>query len=195
MDEMQKLIKDAERSVSQVSKAKPIETTAKTPEVSKPSKNKHLKSCPSCGKDVDRKAEMCPHCGRKLKSKTGCVTLVVALFVGAIVVGGGMSLFQNSSDTQKNQKPEDKPQAELLTTEYARTVKKEHPTWSNQICNVIGNREIQIGMTKEQAIAAWEKPKSINESVGSWGKHEQWVYDGQYLYFENGILKSFQSSR
>jgi len=34
---------------------------------------------------------------------------------------------------------------------------------------------------------AWGVPEKINKA--SYG--EQWVYSGQYLYFENGILKSF----
>jgi len=47
-------------------------------------------------------------------------------------------------------------------------------------------------MTKEQVLASWGKPEDINRSVGRWGVHEQWIYDSTYLYFENGILTSFQ---
>ena len=49
-----------------------------------------------------------------------------------------------------------------------------------------------IGMTKEMAIISLGYPNDINRSVGSWGTHEQWVYSNEYLYFENGILKSYQ---
>lgn len=54
---------------------------------------------------------------------------------------------------------------------------------------------IEIGMTPCMAIAAWGPPDRINESVGSYGVHEQWVYPANYLYFENGVLRSFQSQR
>ena len=47
-------------------------------------------------------------------------------------------------------------------------------------------------MTDEMAVVALGSPKDINRSVGSWGTHEQWVYDGEYLYFENGKLTSWQ---
>ncbi|MEN5306769.1 hypothetical protein ABE425_04595 [Chryseobacterium cucumeris] len=50
-----------------------------------------------------------------------------------------------------------------------------------------------IGMTAEMALLSLGTPKKINESVGSWGTHQQWVYDNRYLYFENGILKSYQN--
>lgn len=53
-------------------------------------------------------------------------------------------------------------------------------------------RKIWIGMTDELAIESWGKPNDINRSVGSWGVHEQWVYSSTYLYFENGILTSWQ---
>jgi len=57
------------------------------------------------------------------------------------------------------------------------------------------NNYYWIGMTAEMAIISLGKPNSINKSVGKWGVHEQWVYDGEYLYFENGKLTSFQNSR
>nr|WP_315211652.1 hypothetical protein [uncultured Flavobacterium sp.] len=51
-----------------------------------------------------------------------------------------------------------------------------------------------IGMTEKMALISLGKPNDINSTVGSWGTHEQWVYDdGFYCYFENGILKSYQN--
>lgn len=56
---------------------------------------------------------------------------------------------------------------------------------------------VVIGMTDEQVIAAkGHHGSNVNRSVGSWGIHEQWVYGDfpycSYLYFENGILTSWQ---
>ena len=49
-------------------------------------------------------------------------------------------------------------------------------------------------MTEKMALISLGKPNDINSTVGSWGTHEQWVYDdGFYCYFENGILKSYQN--
>ena len=47
-------------------------------------------------------------------------------------------------------------------------------------------------MTDDMAIISLGYPKDINRTVGKWGVHEQWVYDGDYYYFENGILTSYQ---
>lgn len=58
----------------------------------------------------------------------------------------------------------------------------------------IMNRRVILGMTREQVLLCWGSAE-VNRSVGSWGVHEQWVYSaiyGPYLYFENGILTSFQ---
>lgn len=50
-----------------------------------------------------------------------------------------------------------------------------------------------IGMTSKMAEESLGPPEDINSTVGSWGEHEQWVYsNGLYLYFENGLLKSYQ---
>lgn len=74
---------------------------------------------------------------------------------------------------------------------------KEHPTWTKEECQDIENKKIWIGMTKEQAIESWGRPYDVNKSVGSWGVHEQWVLRDSiytpYLYFENGILTSWQN--
>jgi hypothetical protein len=51
-----------------------------------------------------------------------------------------------------------------------------------------------IGMTKDMAIESLGNPETVNSSVGSWGINEQWVYHSLYLYFDNGILTSYQSS-
>lgn len=58
---------------------------------------------------------------------------------------------------------------------------------------LIHQRRVRIGMTDEQCRAAWGRPRDINRSVGSYGVHEQWCYNGSYLYFEDGILTSFQN--
>ena len=48
---------------------------------------------------------------------------------------------------------------------------------------------IWIGMTDEMARISKGNPDDINRTVGSFGVHEQWVYEvGLYLYFENAIL-------
>lgn len=65
--------------------------------------------------------------------------------------------------------------------------------WGKKVLRVIKEGEIFLGMTTEQVRLSWGLPKDINRSIGAWGIHEQWVYgDYTYLYFENGILTSFQ---
>ena len=43
-------------------------------------------------------------------------------------------------------------------------------------------------MPKEALEIAWGKPDKINRS--SYGS-DQWVYNGQYVYIENGKVKSW----
>lgn len=46
---------------------------------------------------------------------------------------------------------------------------------------------VKVGFTEEMAKLSWGEPKKINHSSSG----DQWVYDGQYLYFRNGKLTSF----
>jgi hypothetical protein len=49
-------------------------------------------------------------------------------------------------------------------------------------------------MTDKMARDSWGAPNDINRTVTAYGTSEQWVYDKMktYLYFENGILTSWQ---
>lgn len=72
-----------------------------------------------------------------------------------------------------------------------------NPEWPDHIIAHSTCNSVIIGMTKEQAIAAWGRPQDINRTLGSFGVHEQWVYgeygERGYLYFEDGILTTVQN--
>lgn len=59
--------------------------------------------------------------------------------------------------------------------------------------NLILEGKVRIGMTKAMCAESWGYPNDINTSIGSWGIHEQWVYDNSYLYFEGDRLTSIQN--
>jgi len=73
-----------------------------------------------------------------------------------------------------------------------------HPCLSSKIRQDILAGTIRIGMTKEQVIASRGKPRDINRTGSALGIQEQWCYGDYgempdyYLYFENGILTSWQ---
>lgn len=54
---------------------------------------------------------------------------------------------------------------------------------------------VHVGMTREQVYAScWGRPGRINKTISANGVHEQLVYSGDnYLYLENGILRSIQT--
>ncbi len=90
---------------------------------------------------------------------------------------------------------------------WAKKEAEEERAWKREMLRLsmlpdaISAENILLGMTKEQARAKFGHPNDINRSVGHWGVHEQWVYknmmaepgDVCYLYFENGILTSWQN--
>jgi hypothetical protein len=52
--------------------------------------------------------------------------------------------------------------------------------------------KVKIGFTKEMCRLSWGEPKDINETITSGKKSEQWVYDKNYLYFDNGVVTAMQ---
>lgn len=57
---------------------------------------------------------------------------------------------------------------------------------------MIRKHKVCIGMDEDAVVLAWGRPRAINRTVGAWGTHEQWCYSSTYLYFENGVMTSFQ---
>ncbi len=77
--------------------------------------------------------------------------------------------------------------------EYSKkNCKEAHPTWSDTICTAVTNKKILIGMTKEQVYESWGYPKKTHRVVSATGVKEQWAFPGTFLYFENGILTSWE---
>lgn len=81
-----------------------------------------------------------------------------------------------------------------------------HPDENEETLKLLRKRTLFMGMTQEQAIAAFGHPYKVNTSVGSWGIHKQVIYEGYpfysplshrrrraYLYFEDGKLTSWQT--
>lgn len=54
---------------------------------------------------------------------------------------------------------------------------------------------VSVGMSPQDALdSKWGRPDRVNRSTNRYGSSEQWVYgDGNYLYFENGVLTSIQN--
>ncbi len=65
--------------------------------------------------------------------------------------------------------------------------------YGNENWNSILNGQVRGGMTKEMCKMAWGKPERVNEIAAN-DSHlsEQWVYEANYLYFENGKLAHLQ---
>lgn len=84
--------------------------------------------------------------------------------------------------------------------EYAKKLKEEQAANKKAMVakygSVNGDKisagKVWLGMSKEMAEDSWGKPRDVNRSVGSWGVKEQWVYSDANLYFDNGILNSWQ---
>ena len=92
-------------------------------------------------------------------------------------------------DALKAKQAREKAQMDALNKKRADFVKK---YGSQEIADKIVAKKIWLGMTDRMAVDSWGIPVDINKTVGSWGVHEQWVYGDKYLYFENGVLTSWQ---
>lgn len=53
---------------------------------------------------------------------------------------------------------------------------------------------VRIGMSEQDVLdSSWGRPRKVNRTTRASGTAEQWVYDGGYLYFDNGVLTSIQN--
>ncbi len=92
---------------------------------------------------------------------------------------------QRIKENERKSKEED--------VEYAKIEKANLKKYGKVVYEKLKKGYYWIGMTEQMALISLGSPNDTNRSVGSWGVHEQWVYNGLYLYFENGKLKSYQN--
>lgn len=57
---------------------------------------------------------------------------------------------------------------------------------------LVGEGQLEIGMTKQMCKDSWGEPESINRTSTRYGNHEQWVYTTIYVYFDNGKISAIQ---
>ena len=78
--------------------------------------------------------------------------------------------------------------------EYARLEQKYIKLYGRETWLKLRAGYYWIGMDREMAMISLGYPDDINRTVNSFGVYEQWVYSRKklYLYFENGILNSYQ---
>ena len=77
--------------------------------------------------------------------------------------------------------------AKKKKAEYAELQKEYIKKYGQKTYNKLRKGDYWIGMTTAMAGISLGSPKKVNSTVGSWGDHEQWVYDNFNLYFEDGI--------
>lgn len=65
--------------------------------------------------------------------------------------------------------------------------------YGNKYGKLICEGKVCLNMTKEMCIEAWGEPCYINSTIVKRLVHEQWVYWGSYLYFDNGVLTGIQN--
>ncbi len=156
-----------------------------------------LRKCSECGKERSNSATTCPHCGKK---KTGlmnwaAIALVVyILFKCSAVPDAPEATIPTLTPVAATKAVETTPRPPLTQDEIvankARTLKiaKERAAKKR-------NEGVSIGMVPADALASsWGKPKKVNRTTRASGVREQWVYgNGNYLYFDNGVLTSIQN--
>lgn len=53
---------------------------------------------------------------------------------------------------------------------------------------------VRIGMSEQDVLdSSWGRPEKVNRTTTQRGVREQWVYHGNYLYFEDGVLTTIQN--
>ena len=73
-------------------------------------------------------------------------------------------------------------------------------SWPLDDCQKIANKQVWIGMSKNELLLSWGFPIKKNDTVGSWGIDTQWIYGdySQYVYLrgdsqDNLTVYSWQS--
>jgi hypothetical protein len=153
--------------------------------------------CRECAKEIASDARVCPHCGHHGASMLSIILVaIIAVAILSALVASTQK--QPATAAVPNVAPDPVARAQALKKlrPAVRSACEDHPWWAIETCQTINRRQVHVGMTPEQARLGWGKPEKIN--VTSFGRvqHEQWVYSiSSYLYFDNDVLTSIQTSK
>lgn len=100
---------------------------------------------------------------------------------------------EKNKEAYQLEKLKQEQEKKKVAKEQAILDKKYREKYGKETFQKLQNGYYWLGMSKEMAIISLGYPSKINKTVGSWGVHEQWVYNNKNLYFKNGILDSFQN--
>lgn len=71
---------------------------------------------------------------------------------------------------------------------------------SDAVRKLVAESRVGVGMTADEVIDSWGRPSKVNRTVTQAGATEQWIYRrggtgrDQYVYLENGVVRTIQSS-
>jgi len=123
------------------------------------------------------------------------VTVVCTLLLAGISFAQGYKCKDASGKVSYQEEPCETGQAQKELE-----IRKAAPLSADEqrILGATASGKVTRGMTAAQVRSSWGAPTKINQSTGSYGVHEQWVYDrgnfrSQYVYLQNGVVTSFQS--
>ena len=165
-----------------------------------------LHPCKECGQQISSDAKACPHCGKKQGTSTGMGCLIL---IGLLILAGSIGSLTNHdkptapprqptpAETAAKKKADEnakKAEQKYLKTRAGRLWQK-HKDWDRQYCDAIVKHKVMTGMNPKQVRTAWGRPETINRTVIPGHTTEQWVYGSTYLYFDDGVLTSWQDSR
>ena len=167
-----------------------------------------LKKCRQCGKELSPEAEKCPDCDARVNTR-------ILWHIGIVVVLGIILLIRVAGrlDSEKPTpvSPPPPPTAAQLEAmkwaeESARKVEEQylktkpgklwqqHKDWDRQFCEAIVKGKVMGGMNPEQVRAAWGRPDRITRTEVPGHTKEEWVYSYTRLYFDNGLVTSWEDA-
>ncbi|MEW6304967.1 MAG: hypothetical protein AB1705_15945 [Verrucomicrobiota bacterium] len=69
---------------------------------------------------------------------------------------------------------------------------RERFKWPASVFEAISNEKVHVGMTADQVLLAWGKPRARHRASSAEGTTERWVYEQQTVYISNGICTGVQ---
>jgi hypothetical protein len=113
----------------------------------------------------------------------------ILMGVAGIVIFGAMVRCNDAANTR----------AAIRDGQRAQQAADQAAAQRRAIDDLVKAGKIVVGMSAEDARAAWGEPTTVNRTVGAAGASEQWVYRlyggrANYVYIRGGVVSSYQIS-
>lgn len=125
---------------------------------------------------------------------------IINVIVGVAILFGFFAFAAAENAKQEKLRKENEDKKRRIEAKRLAFIEKLRPLWGDEVCDLITDKKVEIGMSKEMVLVAWGKPHKVDSAeITERFEKIRWVYgkpriNASYLTFKDGVVTSIKQT-